>query len=103
MSKLSPSWYPTPRGGTVPSWENSYKKARKLVERMTLVEKVNITTGVGWQMGLCVGNTGKHIITETIPEELNIYLVCADIPRPCTFCRIPLVMSARRASGSPIH
>lgn len=26
---------------------------------MSLVEKVNVTTGVGWQMGLCVGNTGK--------------------------------------------
>ncbi|KAK2871765.1 hypothetical protein FQN49_002847 [Arthroderma sp. PD_2] len=25
---------------------------------MTLTEKVNVTTGVGWQMGLCVGNTG---------------------------------------------
>jgi beta-glucosidase len=29
-----------------------------MVERMTLVEKVNVTTGVGWEMGLCVGNTG---------------------------------------------
>jgi beta-glucosidase len=25
---------------------------------MTLIEKVNITTGTGWQMGMCVGNTG---------------------------------------------
>lgn len=25
---------------------------------MTLMEKINITTGTGWQMGLCVGNTG---------------------------------------------
>ncbi len=25
---------------------------------MSLVEKVNITTGTGWSMGLCVGNTG---------------------------------------------
>jgi hypothetical protein len=55
---LSPPWYPTPRGGTVKSWEESYKKAHAMVEKMTLVEKVNVTTGVGWQMGLCVGNTG---------------------------------------------
>jgi beta-glucosidase len=34
-----------------------------MVQNMTLPEKVNITTGVGWSMGLCVGNTGKHIIT----------------------------------------
>ena len=54
----SEPWYPSPRGGTVKSWQNSYKKAGKLVGQMTLVEKVNVTTGVGWMMGLCVGNTG---------------------------------------------
>jgi beta-glucosidase len=43
----SPPWYPTPRGGTVGSWQQSYDKAREMVERMTLVEKVNITTGTG--------------------------------------------------------
>jgi beta-glucosidase len=55
---LSPPWYPTPRGGTTKEWADSYRKAAKLVSQMTLVEKVNITTGVGWMMGLCVGNTG---------------------------------------------
>lgn len=30
-----------------------------MVQNMTLLEKVNVTTGVGWSMGLCVGNTGK--------------------------------------------
>lgn len=54
----SPPWYPTPRGGTVSSWQYSYTKAAKLVDRMTLVEKVNVTTGTGWAMDLCVGNTG---------------------------------------------
>ena len=29
-----------------------------MVGQMTLVEKVNITTGIGWSMGMCVGNTG---------------------------------------------
>lgn len=53
----SPPWYPTPRGGTLSSWQKSYDKAAKLVERMSLVEKVNITTGTGWAMDLCVGNT----------------------------------------------
>jgi len=43
----SPPWYPTPRGGTVESWQESYDKAKQLVERMTLLEKVNITTGTG--------------------------------------------------------
>ena len=33
-------------------------KAAELVAQMTLVEKVNITTGAGWMMNMCVGNTG---------------------------------------------
>lgn len=57
----SPPWYPTPKGGTVSSWAESYSKAQKLVERMTLVEKVNITTGTGWAMDLCVGTTGRAV------------------------------------------
>lgn len=54
----SEPWYPSPRGGTVKSWQESYRKAGNLVRQMTLVEKVNITTGTGWRMGPCVGNTG---------------------------------------------
>ena len=57
----SPPWYPTPPGGTVSQWSESYKKAADLVNKMTLPEKVNITTGTGWQMGLAVGNTGPAI------------------------------------------
>ncbi len=53
----SPPWYPTPLGGTVSTWQDSYHKAAKLVDRMSLVEKVNITTGTGWAMDLCVGST----------------------------------------------
>jgi len=54
----SPPWYPTPLGGADKSWEKSYSKAAALVRQMTLVEKVNVTTGAGWQMNFCVGNTG---------------------------------------------
>ncbi|KAL4905253.1 putative beta-glucosidase E [Aspergillus multicolor] len=52
------SYFPTPKGGTLQHWAESYEKAAKMVERMTLIEKVNVTTGTGWQMGMCVGNTG---------------------------------------------
>ncbi len=52
------SYFPTPKGGTLQGWAASYEKAARLVEQMTLIEKVNITTGTGWQMGMCVGNTG---------------------------------------------
>lgn len=58
------AWYPTPQGGTVQRWAESYHKAWDLVRNMTLVEKVNVTTGVGWQMGLCVGNTGPADIVK---------------------------------------
>ncbi|KIX10303.1 uncharacterized protein Z518_01385 [Rhinocladiella mackenziei CBS 650.93] len=57
----SPPWYPTPRGGTLSSWRESYDKARQMVERMSLAEKVNITTGTGWAMDLCVGNTAPAV------------------------------------------
>lgn len=54
----SPPWYPTPLGGTAASWAESYRKAGDMVSRMTLAEKVNVTTGTGWMMGLAVGTTG---------------------------------------------
>lgn len=54
----SEPWYPSPKGGTLESWKDSFHKAKDLVGQMSLVEKVNITTGIGWSMGLCVGNTG---------------------------------------------
>ncbi|KAI5780794.1 beta-glucosidase-related glycosidase [Geopyxis carbonaria] len=57
-ASTSPPYYPTPKGGWVADWSASYEKARALVAQMTLAEKVNITTGIGWQMGRCVGNTG---------------------------------------------
>lgn len=39
------------------SWESSHARAAALVSRMTLTEKVNITSGTGWEQGLCLGNT----------------------------------------------
>jgi beta-glucosidase-like glycosyl hydrolase len=53
----SPAWYPSPLGGADKDWEESYKKAAAMVRQMTLVEKVNVTTGTGWMMDMCVGNT----------------------------------------------
>ena len=57
LDGLSPPWYPTPLGGTQKSWQESYRKAALMVEKMSLIEKVNITTGTGWSQDLCVGNT----------------------------------------------
>lgn len=54
---LSEPWYPTPKGGSTRTWADSYAKAAEMVGRMSLLEKVNVTTGVGWMMGMCLGNT----------------------------------------------
>lgn len=54
-------YYPTPPGGWVSNWTEAYAKAQKVVQNMTLVEKVNLTTGTGFLMGPCVGNTGSAL------------------------------------------
>lgn len=56
---LSPPSYPSPwmRGGN--GWQDSYAKAQQFVSGLTLLEKINLTTGVGWEGEACVGNTGS--------------------------------------------
>ena len=49
-------------GGTIKSWEESYKKAAIMVNKMSLLEKVNVTTGIGWSSGLCV--VRKNILSK---------------------------------------
>lgn len=58
---LSPPWYPTPRGGIAAGWAGAYRKAAAMVQNMTLAEKVNVTTGTGWMMGLAVGTNGPAV------------------------------------------
>ncbi len=57
----SPPWYPAPKGGIAQTWAASYEKAAEMVGKMTLAEKVNVTTGTGWQMGLAVGTNGPAV------------------------------------------
>ncbi|KAF9025179.1 glycoside hydrolase family 3 protein [Hymenopellis radicata] len=38
------------------AWTAAFEKAKAMVATFTLEEKVNVTTGVGWQVGRCVGN-----------------------------------------------
>lgn len=39
--------------------QRAHYMAKKLVEKMSITEKVNLTTGTGWGSGPCVGNTGS--------------------------------------------
>ncbi|KAK7681535.1 hypothetical protein QCA50_015267 [Cerrena zonata] len=39
------------------AWKTAYDKAKAKISTWTLEEKVSAGTGVGWQKGLCIGNT----------------------------------------------
>lgn len=54
-------YYPAPKGGWSADWTAAYAKAQAVVSEMTLAEKVNLTTGTGFLMGPCVGNTGSAL------------------------------------------
>jgi beta-glucosidase len=56
---FSPPSYPSPwmKGGI--GWDEAYAKAQAFVSQLTVLEKVNLTTGVGWEGESCVGNTGS--------------------------------------------
>lgn len=58
--------FPTPPTDGKGSWSHGYELARKLVEQMTIEEKVNVTTGYS---GKCVGFTGE------VPR-LNLSALC---------------------------
>ncbi|MCJ1312484.1 hypothetical protein MMC25_006158 [Agyrium rufum] len=55
----SPPFYPSPwlESGTG-DWGDAVAKARAFVSQLTLLEKVNLTTGVGWEGERCVGQNG---------------------------------------------
>ncbi|KAM7201133.1 glycoside hydrolase [Rhypophila sp. PSN 637] len=55
----SPPFYPSPwMNPDADGWEEAYAKAKEFVSQLTLLEKVNLTTGTGWASEQCVGNTG---------------------------------------------
>lgn len=39
-------------------WGGAYERAQNFVRQLTLAEKVNLTTGTGWQTERCVGQVG---------------------------------------------
>ncbi|KAK4167973.1 family 3 putative glycoside hydrolase [Cladorrhinum sp. PSN259] len=75
---LSEPVYPSPEmSGTIASWEGSHKKAKELVAKLTLDEKVSLTAGAGsrntscpgflpavWRVGfpgMCLGDAGNGL------------------------------------------
>ncbi|KAL5357941.1 putative beta-glucosidase A [Aspergillus floccosus] len=55
----SPPYYPSPWADGHGEWSSAYQRAVDIVSQMTLTEKVNLTTGTGWQLERCVGQTGS--------------------------------------------
>ncbi|KAJ2899584.1 uncharacterized protein MKZ38_002958 [Zalerion maritima] len=59
LSYSEPS-YPSPwMDPEADGWQDAYAKAKDFVSQLTLLEKVNLTTGVGWMSERCVGNAGS--------------------------------------------
>ena len=46
--QTSPPFYPSPWMSGQGDWADAYAKAKDFVSQLTLMEKVNLTTGVGW-------------------------------------------------------
>uniref|UniRef100_UPI003CC92269 beta-glucosidase n=1 Tax=Thermoascus aurantiacus TaxID=5087 RepID=UPI003CC92269 len=55
----SPPFYPSPWMDGNGEWAEAYRRAVDFVSQLTLAEKVNLTTGVGWMQEKCVGETGS--------------------------------------------
>lgn len=48
LADFSPPYYPSPWASGAGGWGDAYAKARGFVSQLTLLEKVNLTTGVGY-------------------------------------------------------
>ncbi|KAL7414251.1 glycosyl hydrolase family 3 N terminal domain-containing protein [Mrakia frigida] len=57
---FSPPFYPAPDTRGEGAWKAATAKARARISTWTLEQKVNITTGVGWQNGSCIGNIASQ-------------------------------------------
>ncbi|TVY83615.1 Beta-glucosidase A, partial [Lachnellula suecica] len=55
----SDPFYPSPWMNGQGDWADAYAKAKAFVGQLTLLEKVNLTTGVGWEGEQCVGQVGS--------------------------------------------
>ncbi|KAF8595923.1 beta-glucosidase [Ceratobasidium sp. AG-I] len=49
---------PNQPSNTPRTWSEAHDLAHTFVSKLNLTQKVNITTGVGWAVGRCVGNIG---------------------------------------------
>ena len=53
-AEFSPPFYPSPWGSGAGDWAGAYAQAKAFVSQLSLVEKINLTTGVGYEDGVDV-------------------------------------------------
>ncbi|KAL7414341.1 glycoside hydrolase family 3 protein [Mrakia frigida] len=56
----SPFVGPTPETRGEGAWADAVRKAKALISTWTIEQKANVTTGVGWTNGRCVGNIASQ-------------------------------------------
>lgn len=84
---FSPPVYPSPwMDPTAPGWEEAYIKAKDFVSQLTLLEKVNITTGVG--LVFLSARNGFRLTTvvgwlSAVLETSVAFLVLASVVSAC--------------------
>jgi beta-glucosidase len=78
------SYYPSPWMSSNGEWADAYRKAADFVSQLTLLEKVNLTTGVGIGGARCLGQTGE------IPRMNFSGLCLIDTPNVVDFGEFPL-------------
>jgi beta-glucosidase len=64
-ASFSPPYYPSPWGTGAGEWASAYAKAKAFVSQLTLIEKVNLTTGVGY-----VERSYKHDQTDLMSMQM---------------------------------
>ena len=78
LSQTSPPKYPTPWMSGTGEWAEAYKKAKTFVSQLTLLEKVNLTTGVGYGFFLTankvLADTGADGEAVAVSEILVLFL-----------------------------
>lgn len=70
VESYSPPSYPSPWMKEDGEWAEAYTKARAFVSQLTLLEKVNLTTGVGYTV-LVTESDYKLMATESEPQDVS--------------------------------
>lgn len=98
----SPPSYPSPWGSGAGDWAAAYEKARAFVSQLTLLEKVNLTTGVGWVPKSLGSRDEVNFVPDGKASDVSEMSVKSlDLGSPVFVCKTaPLVSeTVRRSPG----